>query len=142
MEILNRKAKFNYHILSEIEAGISLKGTEVKSIRNGSANIGNAYVYIKDDEAYISNMHIAKYEEGNRFNHEEERERKLLLHKREILSLKDSLNKDRLTIIPLKMYFKNNRVKLLIGLAKGKKLHDKRESIKERDLKRQNRYLN
>ena len=136
MEILNRQARFNYTILEEVEAGISLKGTEVKSIRDGKANIKDSYAIIKNDEAYLLNMHISEYKEGNIFNHEETRTRKLLLHKKEILKLRDKINLQGLTLVPLKVYFVKNKVKVLIGLAKGKKTYDKRESIKERDIKR------
>lgn len=139
MEILNKKANFNYYIENKIEAGISLEGTEVKSIRKGSADIKDSYIRIKDNEAYIINMYIAKYEEGNIFNHDERRERKLLLHKKEILKLKKEIELDGITLIPTKIYLKNNKVKVEIGIAKGKKNYDKRESIKERDLKRINK---
>ena len=139
MEILNKKANFNYYIENKIEAGISLQGTEVKSIRKGSADIKDSYIRIKDNEAYIINMYIAKYEEGNIFNHDERRERKLLLHKKEILKLKKEIELDGITLIPTKIYLKNNKVKVEIGIAKGKKNYDKRESIKERDLKRINK---
>lgn len=138
MEILNKKANFNYYIENRIEAGISLEGTEVKSIRKGSADIKDSYIRIKDNEAYIINMYIAKYEEGNIFNHDERRERKLLLHKKEILKLKKEIELDGITLIPTKIYLKKNKVKVEIGIAKGKKNYDKRESIKERDLKRIN----
>ena len=138
MEILNKKANFNYYIENKIEAGISLQGTEVKSIRKGSADIKDSYIRIKDNEAYIINMYIAKYEEGNIFNHDERRERKLLLHKKEILKLKKEIELDGITLIPTKIYLKKNKVKVEIGIAKGKKNYDKRESIKERDLKRIN----
>ena len=139
MEILNKKANFNYYIENRIEAGISLEGTEVKSIRKGIADIKDSYIRIKDNEAYIINMYIAKYEEGNIFNHDERRERKLLLHKKEILKLKKEIELDGITLIPTKIYLKKNKVKVEIGIAKGKKNYDKRESIKERDLKRINK---
>lgn len=137
MEILNRKANFNYFIKSTIEAGIELKGTEIKSIREGNANITDAYARIKNNEVYLTNMYIAKYEEGNRFNHDERRERKLLLHKNEIIKLDYEITTKRYTLIPLKLYFKKNKVKVELGLAQGKKLYDKRESLKEKDMKRQ-----
>lgn len=136
MEINNRKAKFDYTILEEIEAGMVLKGTEVKSIKDGKANIKDSYAIIKNGEAYLLNMHISEYKEGNIFNHEETRTRKLLLHKKEILKLRDKVDLQGLTLIPLKVYFKKNKAKVLLGLAKGKKTYDKRESIKERDIKR------
>jgi len=136
MEIINRKARFDYYIEEEIEAGIVLKGTEIKSLRKGSADLKDTYVRIKNDEAFIINMYIAKYEEGNIFNHDERRERKLLLHKKEIKKLKEMINRDGYTLIPVKAYLKKNIFKVLIGVCKGKKNYDKRESIKERDLKR------
>lgn len=140
MEIQNRKARFNYFIDKEIEAGIVLTGTEIKSIRKGSANFNDAYVTIKNGEAYLINMYIAKYDEGNRFNHEERRSRKLLLHKSELKKLGTELQNVGYTLVPLKLYFKGNYAKILIGLARGKKLYDKRETIKKRDLERENRY--
>ena len=133
MEIKNKKAYFDYEILEELEAGIVLKGTEIKSIRNGKANLKDSYAIIKNNEIFILNMHISPYEQGNIFNHEETRTRKLLLHKKEILKLRDSLEIKGLTLIPLKLYFKDNCAKILLGLAKGKKLYDKRESIKKRE---------
>lgn len=140
MEIQNRKARFNYFIEKEIETGIALTGTEIKSIRKGSANFNDAYVSIKNGEAYVVNMYIAKYEEGNRFNHEERRERKLLLHKSELKRLGQEIRNTGYTLVPLKLYFKGNFAKVLIGLARGKKLYDKRETIKQRDLDRESRY--
>lgn len=137
IEVKNKKAYFDYTILDQIEAGIALTGTEIKSIRKGSVDLKDTYVNIKNNEAYILNMYIAKYEEGNIFNHEERRTRKLLLHKSEIKKLKEEIKIEGLTIIPLKLYFKKNKVKILIGICKGKKLYDKRATIKERDLKRE-----
>ena len=136
MEIVNRKAKFDYFIEEEIEAGIVLRGTEIKSLRKGSVDIKDTYVRIKNNEAYIINMYIAKYEEGNIFNHEERRERKLLLHKKEIKKLNELIARDGYTLIPIKVYLKKNIAKLSIGICKGKKNYDKRESIKKRDLER------
>lgn len=133
MEIKNKKAYFDYEILEEIETGIVLKGTEIKSIREGKANLRDSYAIIRNNEVYILNMHISPYEQGNIFNHEETRTRKLLLHKKEILKLRDSLELKGLTLVPLKLYFKGNHAKILLGLARGKKLYDKRESIKKRD---------
>lgn len=137
MEIKNKKAFFNYFIESEIEAGIVLVGTEIKSVRKGSINIKDSYIRIKDKEAYIVNMFIDKYMEGSIFNHETNRERKLLLHKKEIYKLQEKIIKDGYTLIPLKIYIKNGKAKILIGVARGKKLYDKRESIKKRDLERE-----
>lgn len=141
MEIINKKARFDYYLEKEIECGISLNGTEVKSIRKGSADLKDTFVTIKNNEAYILNMYIAKYEEGNRFNHDERRTRKLLLHKSEIRKLKQEIQENGKTIVPTKLYFKNGKAKIMIALAKGKKLYDKRETIKQRDLEReQNKY--
>ena len=137
MEINNRKAKYDYNILEEIECGIELVGTEVKSIRNGSVNLKDSYAIIKNGEAYLLNTHISLYEEGNIFNHEETRTRKLLLHKKEILKLNDKIRIEGYTLIPLKMYFVKNKVKVLLGICKGKKLYDKRKTIKKRDMERE-----
>ena len=141
IEIKNKKAYFDYTILEEIEAGISLVGTEIKSVRKGSVDFKDSFITIKNNEAFILNMYIAKYEEGNIFNHDERRTRKLLLHKKEIKKLKEKVSTEGLTLIPLKLYFKKNYVKVLVGLCKGKKLYDKRASLKERDLKREARYF-
>lgn len=139
MEIQNRKARYNYFIEKTFEAGLVLTGTEIKSIRKGSANFNDAYVTIKHGEAFIINMYIAKYEGGNRFNHEERRTRKLLLHKSEIKKISNDLKVSGYTLVPVKLYFKGNYAKVLIGLARGKKLYDKRETIKQRDIERENR---
>lgn len=136
MEILNRKTKYNYQIFDTIEAGIVLTGTEIKSLRLGKANIKDSYVRVKNNEMYIINMHISSYENGNIFNHDETRERKLLLHKKEIFKFRDKIKLEGYTIVPLKVYLKNGRAKVLIGLAKGKKNYDKREDIKKRDIER------
>lgn len=140
MEILNRKAKFNYFVIDDIEAGLELRGTEIKSIRKGKASIEDTYARIKNGEVFIINMFIAKYEEGNIFNHDERRERKLLLHKSEINKLSKKLELDNYTLVPLKLYFRNSKAKILLGLCKGKKLYDKRETIKKRDIERDNRF--
>lgn len=137
MEINNRKARFDYNIETEIECGIELKGTEVKSIRNGSVNLKDSYAIVKNGEVYLLNTHISPYEEGNIFNHEETRTRKLLLHKHEILKLNDKIRIEGYTLVPLKMYFVKNKVKVLLGVAKGKKQFDKRETIKKRDMERE-----
>ena len=136
MEIINKKAKFDYFIEKELEAGIELKGTEIKSLRKGSADLKDSYIRIKNNEVYIINMYIAKYEEGNIFNHDERRERKLLLHKKEIIKLKEESEKDGYTLIPIRAYFKGKVIKISVGLCRGKKNYDKRETIKEKDLKR------
>lgn len=138
MEILNRKAKFNYFIEDEIECGIELLGSEVKSIREGSCNIKDSYARIKNDEVFVINMFIKKYSHtGEVLSVDETRPRKLLLHKKEILKLKEKTTKEGYTLVPLKVYFnKDNRAKILLGVGKGKKNYDKRETIKERDIKR------
>ena len=141
MEIKNRKAYFDYYVEREIECGIVLSGTEIKSIRKGSTNLKDTYARIKNGEVFIINMYIAPYEEGNRYNVPERRERKLLLKRNEIVKLKSEVMKDGYSLIPLKLYFKGNYAKILLGLCKGKKLYDKRESIKERDLRRENKNI-
>ena len=137
MEINNRKVNFDYEIIDTYEAGIVLTGTEIKSIRLGKANLKDSYAIIKNDEIFLLNMHISSYEQGNRFNHEETRTRKLLLHKKEILKLNDKINIEGYTLIPLKIYFVKGRAKVLVGVCKGKKNYDKRESIKEKDIQRE-----
>ena len=139
IEIKNKKAYFDYFVEREIETGIVLTGTEIKSIRKGSANIKDTFARIKNGEVFVTNMYIAKYDEGNRFNHEERRSRKLLLHKKEISKLQEEVKLNGYSLIPLKLYFKGDKVKVLLGICKGKKLYDKRESIKERDLSRERR---
>ena len=136
IEINNRKAKYDYEILDTIEAGIVLTGTEIKSIKNGSANLKDSYAIIKNGEAYLLNMHISHYEQGNIFNHNETRTRKLLLHKKEILKLNDKIQMLGYTLVPIKLYFKKGFAKILIGVAKGKKNYDKREAIKKKDIQR------
>ena len=137
MEIVNRQANHNYFVEETYEAGIVLTGTEIKSIRAGKCNIKDSYAIIKNNEIYLLNAHISSYEKGNIFNHEETRTRKLLLHKKEILKLNNKINLEGYTLIPLKIYFKNQRAKVLIGVCKGKKNYDKRETIKERDIQRE-----
>ena len=136
--IKNRKAYFDYFVEEELEAGIELLGTEIKSIRKGEVSLKDTYARIKNNQVYVINMFIAKYEFGS-FNHEERRERKLLLHKNEIRKLKDKVKLDGYSLIPLKLYFKGNNVKVLLGLCKGKKNYDKRETIKKRDLDKMNK---
>ena len=137
MEIINRKAKFDYFIEDEYEAGIVLTGTEIKSIRAGHCNLKDCYGVVKNGEVFLLNMFIGQYKEGNIFNHSETRSRKLLLHKKEIKKIEDSISLNRLTLVPLKGYFKDNKFKILVGIGRGKKNYDKRESIKERDIKRE-----
>ena len=136
MEINNRKAKYNYQIFDKIEAGIVLTGTEIKSLRAGKANIKDSYASVKNGEVFLINMHISSYENGNIFNHEETRTRKLLFHKKEILKLNDKVRLEGFTLVPLKVYLKNAKAKVLIGVCKGKKDYDKREDIKKRDIER------
>ncbi|MBQ8473082.1 MAG: SsrA-binding protein SmpB [Bacilli bacterium] len=137
MEIINREARYNYFIIEEIECGIVLTGTEIKAIRNSKMNLKDSYAVIRKNEVFLLNTHISEYKEGNIFNHDPRRTRKLLLHKSEILKLNNKVNQEGLTLIPLKLYFKKNKVKVLLGLCKGKKNFDKRETIKERDLKKE-----
>ena len=140
IEIKNKKAYFDYYIEKELECGIALLGSEIKSIRKGSAHLKDTYARIKQNEVFLINMYIAKYDEANRFNHDERRSRKLLLHKREILKLKSEINEKGLTLIPLKLYLKKGKAKILLGVARGKKLYDKREQIKKRDLEREKNF--
>ena len=119
IEIKNKKAYFDYFVEREIEAGIVLTGTEIKSIRKGSANIKDTFARIKTGEVFVTNMYIAKYDEGNRFNHEERRSRKLLLHKKEISKLQEEVKLNGYSLIPLKLYFKGDKVKVLLGICKG-----------------------
>ncbi len=137
MEILNRIASHNYFILDKYECGIVLKGTEVKSIREGKCNLKDSYGIIRNGEAFILNMFVAPYKEGNIFNTKETRTRKLLLHKNEIKKLNDEVKLKGLTLIPLKLYFVRDKVKIELGVCRGKKNYDKRETIKEKDLQRQ-----
>ena len=132
----NKKASFEYFILEKYEAGIKLTGTEIKSIRAGKCNINDAYVIIKDNRPYILNMHIAKYEQGNIFNHDETRTRELLLHKHEAIKLATKVKLDGLALVATKAYFEGSLVKIEVALCRGKKLEDKREAIKEREFKR------
>lgn len=142
MEIQNRKAKFEYFIEETIEAGIALKGTEIKSLRKSSCDLSDSFAIIKKGEIYLLNAFIAKYDEGNIFNHDTRRTRKLLLHKNEIIKLFNKVSRSGYSLIPLDIHFKNSKAKVTIGLCRGKKLYDKRETIKERDLKRENARLN
>ncbi|EKH2182137.1 SsrA-binding protein SmpB [Staphylococcus pseudintermedius] len=132
----NRKARHDYNIEDTIEAGIALQGTEIKSIRRGSANLKDSYAQVKHGEIFLHNMHIAPYEEGNRFNHDPLRVRKMLLHKREILKLGERTREIGYSIIPLKLYLKHGNCKVLLGVARGKKKYDKRQSLKEKAVKR------
>lgn len=133
----NRKARFEYHILETFQAGIVLQGTEVKSIRQGKVNLAESFATIRGGELYLSDCHISPYSHGNFANHEPLRPRKLLMHKREIIRLFTKVQIKGLTLVPLKMYFVNGRVKVDIALAQGKKLHDKRDDMRRRDMDRE-----
>ena len=132
----NRKANFNYEIIEKYEAGIELKGTEVKSLRKSSVNIKDSYCIIVKGELFIYNMYIAPYEQGNIFNVDPLRKRKLLMHKKEILKLYDLVKQQGISIIPFSIYFRGSKIKVNVAICKGKKLYDKRASIKKRDAER------
>lgn len=132
----NKKATHDYFILEKYEAGIVLKGTEIKSIRQGKVNLRDSFARIIKGEIFLMNMHISPYTHGNVFNHNPLRDRKLLLHKKEIARLAGKVAQKGLALVPLSLYFKNNRVKVELALVKGKKIYDKREDIKKRDLQR------
>ncbi len=133
----NRKARHNYTIEAEYEAGIILYGTEVKALRNGQANLKDAYAKIKNQEVFLKQMHIGPYKHAGNTNHDSLRERKLLLHKREIERLGVKLNERGLSLIPLTLYFKDGKIKVSLALARGKQLHDKRDAIKAKDAERE-----
>jgi SsrA-binding protein len=134
---LNKEARFRFFIEDTFEAGIALTGTEVKSLRAGKAQMADSYVYVKNGEAFLSNMHIEEYTHGNRENHNPLRERKLLLNRKEIDQLAGAINEQGKTIVPTQMYFTKGKAKIEIGIGKGKKVHDKRQSIKEKEAKRE-----
>ncbi|EOH90689.1 SsrA-binding protein SmpB [Enterococcus asini] len=133
----NKKARHDYTIVDTIEAGIVLQGTEIKSIRNSRINLKDGFVRIRNGEAFLVNVHISPYEQGNIFNHDPLRTRKLLLHKKQIDKLYGEMKQQGMSIVPLKVYLKDGYAKVLIGLAKGKKQYDKRESLKRKDQERQ-----
>jgi SsrA-binding protein len=133
---VNRQAYHDYTVERTVEAGVSLVGTEIKSIRDGKVNLRGSYAIVRRGEIWLENAHIAAYEHGNRYNHEPLRNRKLLLHKREISLLMERVATKGLTLVPLKLYLKGGRAKIELGLCRGKKLYDKREAIAERDAKR------
>jgi len=139
MEIVstNKKARFNYEIIEKIEAGISLKGTEVKSVRNKNVSIGESYAQIKNNEVFLHNLHISPYEQGNRENHDPIRVRKLLLHKQEIKKLVSKIQLKGLSLVPLSIYLKKGKIKIELAVGKGKRLVDKRESLKKRAVDRE-----
>ncbi|MEQ8203863.1 MAG: SsrA-binding protein SmpB [Smithellaceae bacterium] len=132
----NKTARVNYEIGDTYEAGLVLTGTEVKALRSGKANLKDSYVVVKDDEVFLREMHIGHYDHGNRFNHNPLRTRKLLLHKREIKKLYGKSREKGLSLVPLKLYFKNGKVKVEFGIGKGKKVYDRRQDIKEREERR------
>ncbi|EOL43557.1 SsrA-binding protein SmpB [Enterococcus caccae] len=133
----NRKARHDYTVVDTMEAGIVLQGTEIKSIRNGRINLKDGFARIRNGEAYLLNVHISPYEQGNIFNHDPLRTRKLLLHKKQIAKLIAETKNTGITIIPLKVYIRNGYAKVLIGLAKGKKQYDKREDLKRKEINRE-----
>lgn len=133
----NRKARHEYELFDRYEAGMELKGTEIKSIRRGKVQMKDSYVSFKDGQVYIKGMHISPYEFGNRFNHDETRDRRLLLHKNEILKLDQAVRIKGYTVVPTRLYLSHGLAKLEITLARGKNLHDKRQSAKERDASRE-----
>ena len=133
---VNKRARFDYHISETLEAGLALQGTEVKSLREGRVNLQDAYADVQEGELFLLHAHINQYEQGNRFNHDPERPRKLLLHKREIKRLIGKTQEKGLTLIPTRMYFTHGKAKVELGLAKGKKQYDKREDLKRRTAQR------
>ena len=133
----NRKAHHDYFVEDHIEAGIELFGTEVKSIRQGTLNLKDSFAVAKDGEVYVHHMHISPYEQGNIFNKDPDRPKRLLLHKREIMKLSQLQQRDGLALVPLSVYFKNSRVKVDLGVCRGKKNYDKRQSMAEKDAKRE-----
>ncbi len=132
----NKKAYHDYFIEEKFEAGMVLRGTEVKSLRMGKANLNDSFAMVKGGEAFLHNLHISPYDFGNRENHDPDRMRKLLLHKKEIVKLFGKVREQGYSLVPLRLYFKNGLVKVEMGLAKGKKLYDKREDMKQKDMKR------
>jgi SsrA-binding protein len=133
----NRKARHEYDILETVEAGLVLRGTEVKSLRDGQVNFKDSFATIRNNEAWLRGCHISPYSHGTDANHDPERDRKLLLHRREISRLTGKIAERGLTLVPLRLYFKQGRAKVELGLARGKKLHDKRSSLREREVKRE-----
>jgi len=133
----NKRARHDYHVLETWEAGLVLTGTEVKSLRNGKANIADAYAIIRNGEIFLINLHIPPYEQGNQFNHDPTRTRKLLLHRKEIRRLIGSVERQGLSLVPLELYFKRGIAKVMLALGKGKKLHDKRDTERKRDAERE-----
>ena len=133
----NRRARHDYHLLDRVEAGVVLSGTEVKSLRTGQATLQQAYAEVREGEAWLNGLHIPEYTQGNRSNHDPDRPRKLLLHRREIDRLYGQVREKGLTVVPTRLYFKDGRVKAEIALARGKELRDKRRTVADRDARRQ-----
>ena len=136
--LLNKKARFNFFIDETLECGIELQGTEVKSLRENRFSFGDSYARIKDGQLYLVGFHISPYPFGNLHNHEPDRDRKLLVHKEEIRKLRKKVEEKGFTLVPIKVYLKNGLIKVELGICRGKKLYDKRETIKQRDLEREN----
>ena len=134
---VNRQARRDYEVLEKYEAGIALRGTEVKSLRAGRANLKNSYARVMNGEVFLLGAHINEYEQGNRYNHEPKRDRKLLLHKRQIIRVNSKISERGLTLVPLRMYFRRGKVKVELGLARGRRLPSKREELRERVLDRE-----
>jgi SsrA-binding protein len=133
----NRKAGFEYFLFERFEAGLALKGSEIKSIRTGQISLAEAYIRVDENQAWLIEAHIAPYLQANRFNHDPKRPRRLLLHRKQIREMWDAVRQKGVTIVPIRVYLKNGRAKLEIAIAKGKKLHDKREAIAKRDAERE-----
>ena len=134
---VNRQARHDYHVIETYEAGIALRGTEVKSLRAGRANLKDSYAKVVDGEAFLLGAYISEYEQGNRHNHDPKRDRKLLLHKQEIVRLNSKISERGLTLVPLRMYFKRGKAKVALGLARGKRMPSKREELRKRVLDRE-----
>lgn len=134
---VNRQARRDYEVLEKYEAGIALRGTEVKSLRAGRANLKNSYARVMNGEVFLLGAHISEYEQGNRYNHEPKRDRKLLLHKRQIIRVNSKISERGLTLVPLRMYFRRGKVKVELGLARGRRLPSKREELRKRVLDRE-----
>jgi SsrA-binding protein len=133
----NRKAGFEYFLFERFEAGLALKGSEIKSVRAGQISLAESYIRVDENQAWLIEAHIAPYVQANRFNHEPKRPRRLLLHRKEIREMWDAVRQKGVTVVPIRVYLKNGRAKLEIAIAKGKKLHDKREAIARRDAERE-----
>ncbi len=135
--VQNRNARREYQVLETFEAGIALQGTEVKSLRDGRINLKDSYAEVESGELFLVGTHISPYDKGNIWNHDPERTRKLLMHKRQILKLGQQAAEKGLTLVPLRLYFKDGKVKVEVGLCRGKRIHDKRETVREREVKRE-----